>query len=108
MTTVTFTWSRPSIPNGIITKYILRVANIETNYDIVHSIPVPPGQSDVMYTVDVEGFFRAYNNYTATVTASTVTGFGPKSNTSGRTLPDSESISLQSHINILFPFLLLL
>ncbi|XP_019863101.1 PREDICTED: protein sidekick homolog [Amphimedon queenslandica] len=91
MTTVTFTWSRPSIPNGIITEYKLRVANIETNNNTVHSIPASPGQTGIMYTFDVKGFFTAYNNYTATVTASTVIGFGPLSNTRGRTLPDMSS-----------------
>ncbi|XP_019850324.1 PREDICTED: uncharacterized protein LOC105312200 [Amphimedon queenslandica] len=91
MTTVTFMWSKPSIPNGIITEYKLRVANVETNNDTVRSIPVPPGQIDIMYTVDMKGFFSAYNNYTATVTASTVIGFGPISTTRGRTLPDMSS-----------------
>ena len=94
MTTVTFTWSRPSTPNGIITGYQLKVANTDKNNNTVHNIPVSPDQTDITYTVDVEGFFRAYERYTATVTASTIIGFGPIATTSGRTLPDSELLSL--------------
>ena len=96
MTAVTFTWNSPSIPNGIITEYELKVANIETN--AYHNITLYPNQS--MYTLDEEGFFSAYDNYTATVTASTIIGFGPIATTSGRTLPDSELYSLSSFLSL--------
>uniref|UniRef100_A0A1X7UP85 Uncharacterized protein n=1 Tax=Amphimedon queenslandica TaxID=400682 RepID=A0A1X7UP85_AMPQE len=87
MTTVTFRWSRPSIPNGIITGYLLKVTNIETSAYHIMNI----SSDQLMYTLDEEGFLSAYNNYTATVTASTIIGFGPISTTSGRTLPDMSS-----------------
>ncbi|XP_019853121.1 PREDICTED: adhesion G-protein coupled receptor G6-like [Amphimedon queenslandica] len=87
MTTVTFRWSRPSIPNGIITGYQLRVTNLETNAFHIMNI----SSDQLMYTLNEEGFLSAYNNYTATVTASTVIGFGPISTTAGRTLPDMSS-----------------
>ena len=109
MTTVTFTWNRPSIPNGIITGYQLKVSNTDTNNDTVHNITVSPGQTDITYTVDVEGLFRAYERYTATVTASTIIGFGPIATTSGRTLPDSELIlSLHSYSFYLLHYLFLI
>ena len=88
MTTVTFRWSRPSIPNGIITGYQLKVTNIQTSAYRTMNITMPPNQ--LMYTLDEGGFFSAYDNYTASITASTIIGFGPISITAGRTLPDSE------------------
>uniref|UniRef100_A0A1X7T273 Uncharacterized protein n=1 Tax=Amphimedon queenslandica TaxID=400682 RepID=A0A1X7T273_AMPQE len=91
MTTVTFTWSRPSIPNGIITGYQLKVANTYTNNDTVYDISVSPDQTNITQIVDMEGFFSAFRSYFATVTARTIIGFGPISNISGRTLPDTSS-----------------
>ena len=105
MATVTFTWNSPSIPNGIITGYQLKVANTDTSNGTVRNITVSPGQTDITYTIDGDGFFRAYERYTATVTASTIIGFGPIATTSGRTLPDSELLSL-SFLFLLSPSLL--
>lgn len=99
MTTVTFRWSRPSIPNGIITEYELKVTNIETSAYRTMNITVPHDQ--LMYTLNEEGFFSAYNNYTASITASTIIGFGPISTTAGRTLPDSEL-----HVSLFFSILI--
>ena len=102
MTTVTFRWSRPSIPNGIITGYQLKVHNIKTN--AYHNMNMSSDQ--LMYTLDEEGFFSAYDNYTASITASTIIGFGPISITAGRTLPDSELYVLLSFSILPLSFLI--
>jgi hypothetical protein len=86
MTNVTFSWNIPATPNGIITGYNLTVVNIDnsttTSYIITN---ISPNQGLVSYTV--EGF-RPYENYTSTVSGTTVVGYGPEAVTSGRTDPD--------------------
>ena len=94
MTSVTFTWSIPLTPNGIITEYFLNVTNLETMISLNYTIPVTPDQTTATQIVNTSKFFRPYVNYTATVTGRTHVGFGPMSNTAGRTQPDSESVSL--------------
>ena len=100
MTTVTFAWCIPQIPNGIITEYFLNVTNLETMTSRDYTIPVTPDQTFATQTVDASGFFRAYENYTATVTGRTHVGFGPMASTAGRTQPDSESVVSLSLISI--------
>ena len=100
MTTVTFTWNRPLIPNGIITEYFLNVTNLERMTSRSYTIPVTPDQTTATQTVDASGFFRAYENYAATVTGRTHVGFGPMASTAGRTQPDSESVVSLSLISI--------
>jgi hypothetical protein len=89
MTNVTFSWNIPATPNGIITGYNLTVVNIDnsttTSYIITN---ISPNQGLVSYTV--EGF-RPYENYTSTVSGTTVVGYGPEAVTSGRTDPDVSS-----------------
>ena len=100
MTTVTFTWNRPLIPNGIITEYFLNVINLERMTSRNYTISVTSDQTTATQTVDASGFFRAYENYTATVTGRTHVGFGPMASTAGRTQPDSESVVSLSLISI--------
>ena len=52
-------------------------------------INVSPNQETVSLTVDG---FSPYQNYTATVSATTVVGYGPSATTKGRTDPDSKCI----------------
>ena len=59
---------------------------------LTYTIPVTSDQTTATQTVDASGFFRAYENYTATVTGRTHVGFGPMASTAGRTEPDSESV----------------
>ena len=89
-TDVTFNWTRPATPNGIILQYNLTVINLDTNQTNNTMIGVSPNQENVSMTI---GGFSPYQNYTATVSASTVVGYGPSATTEGRTDPDSESIS---------------
>ncbi|XP_019851153.1 PREDICTED: uncharacterized protein LOC105312503 [Amphimedon queenslandica] len=87
-TAITFTWTRPATPNGIIIKYTLAVINLNTmtihNYTIIVSV------NQTTVTKLVVGF-SPYQNYTASVSASTIIGAGPVAITAGRTLPDSPS-----------------
>ena len=92
MTTVTFTWNRPLIPNGIITEYFLNVTNLERMTSRNYTISVTSDYTTAIKIVIAGGFFRAYENYTATVTGRTHVGFGPMASTAGRTQPDSESV----------------
>ena len=46
-----------------------------------------PNHNTVSITVDG---FSPYQNYTATVSATTVVGYGPSATTEGRTDPDSK------------------
>ena len=48
-----------------------------------------PNQETVSMTIDG---FSPYQNYTATVSASTSVGYGPNAITKGRTDPDSKYI----------------
>ena len=88
-TDVTFNWRRPATPNGIIIQYNLTVNNLNTNQAFVEIIDVTPNQETVSKTIDG---FSPYQNYTATVSASTVVGYGPSASTEGRTDPDSKQI----------------
>ena len=54
-------------------------------------IDVTPNQETV--SVTIYGF-SPYQNYTATVSATTVVGYGPSATTKGRTDPDSKYVSL--------------
>ena len=89
ITDVTFNWRRPTTPNGIIRQYNLTVINLDTNQAYVEIINVTPNQENVSMTID--GFFP-YQNYTATVSATTIVGYGPSVITNGRTDPYSKSI----------------
>ena len=100
MTTVTFTWNRPLIPNGIITEYFLNVINLERMTSRNYTISVTSDQTTAIKIVISGGFFHAYENYTATVTGRTHVGFGPMASTAGRTQPDSESVVSLSLISI--------
>ena len=88
-TDVTFNWRRPATPNGIIIQYNLTVNNLDTNQAFVEIINVTPDQETVSKTIDG---LSPYQNYTATVSASTVVGYGPSATTEGRTDPDSKQI----------------
>ena len=52
-------------------------------------IDVSSNQETVSMTIDG---FSPYQNYTATVSASTAVGYGPSAATDGRTDPDSKQI----------------
>ena len=88
-TDVTFNWTRPATPNGIILQYNLTVINLDTNQTNNTMIDVSSNQVTVSMTI---GGFSPYQNYTATVSASTVVGYGPSATTKGRTDPDSKQI----------------
>ena len=92
-TDVTFNWRCPTIPNGIIIQYRLIIeVNIGANTfrATTQLIDVNPNQNTVSITV---GGFSPYQNYTATVSATTVVGYGPIATTEGRTDPDSKYVS---------------
>ena len=85
MTNVTFNWSIPAIPNGIITQYNLTVVNLDTSNTTSYIIDVIADHQQVSQLVTG---FRPYENYTATVTGTTIVGYGPVAVTEGRTKPD--------------------
>ena len=87
MTNVTFNWSIPATPNGIITQYSLTVVNLVTGVAISYSVDVTPYQQQVSQLVTG---FRPYENYTATVAGTTLVGYGPVAVTEGRTKSDSK------------------
>ena len=84
MTNVTFNWSIPATPNGIITQYNLTVVNLDTPNTTSYIIDVTADQQQVSQLVSG---FRPYENYTATVTGTTLVGYGPVAVTEG---PDSK------------------
>ena len=86
-TAVTFTWTQPATPNGIIIKYLLSVIERNTLRRHNYTILVAVNQTTVTQLVDG---FSPYQNYTASVSASTIIGAGPVATTAGRTLPDSK------------------
>ena len=53
-----------------------------------YTILVAANQTTVTHLVDG---FSPYQNYTASVSASTIIGAGPVATTAGRTLPNSDS-----------------
>ena len=78
---------RPDTPNGIITEYNLTVVNLNTGNITDYIIDANSNQEIVERVVSG---FSPYQNYTASVSASTVIGAGPVATTTGRTLPDSK------------------
>ena len=86
---MTFNWRHPAIPNGIITQYsfVIQVSLGANTFRVTTQlIDVTPNQNTVSITV---GGLSLYQNYTATVSATTVVGYGPSATTEGRTDPDS-------------------
>ena len=93
-TALTFTWTKPATPNGIIIRYSLVVNNLNTMTIHNYTIPVSVNQTTVTQLVDG---FSPYQNYTASVSASTIIGTGPVATTAGRTLPSSDSKCISKH-----------
>ena len=88
---VTFTWSTPSITNGIITQYNLTVSVLsvnEDNFTQTASYYISASNNKKSYSYKFTGFVP-YQNYTATVSAATSAGYGPEIETAGRTKPHS-------------------
>ena len=87
---MTFNWRHPTIPNGIITQYRFDI-EVDLGGNIFRAttqlIDVTPNQQSVSITV--KGF-SPYQNYTATVSATTVVGYGPSATIKGRTDPYSK------------------
>ena len=77
----------PDTPNGIIIEYNLTVVNLNTGNTIDYVVDANPNQEIVERVVSG---FSPYQNYTASVSASTIIGAGPVATTTGRTLPDSK------------------
>ena len=82
---VTFSWNPPTIPNGIITEYILTV--------ITNGTSIPYTLNAATKNVTVRRFVP-YQEYSATIAAATVAGYGPMAALSGRTDPDSKYCKL--------------
>ena len=78
---------RPGIPNGIIIKYNLIVVNLNTGNVTDYIVDANPNQEMLERVI---GGFSPYQNYTASVSASTIIGAGPVATTTERTLPDSK------------------
>ena len=91
MINVKFNWSIPATPNGIITQYSLTVVNVVTGVATSYSVDVTADQQQVSQLVTG---FRPYENYTATVTGTTLVGYGPVAVTKGRTKPDCKLLLL--------------
>ena len=90
---MTFNWSHPATPNGIITKYrFVFEVNLGGNTfrTTTQLIDVTPNQNTASTTV--EGL-SPYKNYSATVSATTVVGYGPSGTTEGRTDPDGRFLN---------------
>ena len=101
ITDVTFNWRIPATPNGIITQYNLTVVNLDTPNTTSYIIDVTSNQQQVSQLVTG---FKPYENYTATVTGTTLVGYGPVAVTKGRTRPDSKyytSIQVFYHLIVL-------
>ena len=62
------------------------MVNNQTNNKMIN---VTSNKETVFMTV---GGFSPYQNYTATVSATTVVGYGPSATTKGRTDPDSKYV----------------
>ena len=78
---------RPDAPNGIIIEYNLTVVHMNTGNITDYIFDANPNQEIVEKVVSG---FSPYQNYTASVSASTIIGAGPVATTTGRTLPDSK------------------
>ena len=88
---VNFTWSAPTITNGIITQYSLTVTTLNVDEeDLTQTISyyIIDSVNQTSYSYRVTGFVP-YQNYTATVRAATSAGYGPEIKTAGRTKPHS-------------------
>ena len=81
-TNVTFSWSIPASPNGLITHYILSIVTHNTS----RNINIKKEQLQ-----EVISGFDPYQIFNASITASTIIGAGPPATTTGRTEPDSKS-----------------
>ena len=79
---------KPDTPNGIIIEYNLTVVNLNTKNFIEFIVDANNPNQEIVEKV-VSGF-SPYQNYTASVSASTIIGAGPVATTTGRTLPDSK------------------
>ena len=89
---MTFNWKRPATPNGIITQYRFDIEvdlGASTFRTTTQLIDVTPNQNKVSMTV---AGLSPYHNYTATVSATTVVGYGPSATIDGRTDPDSKYV----------------
>ena len=74
---VRFNWRSPIIPNGIITQYRLVVlVNVGTDLirRITRLVDVTLNQKSISIIVDG---FSIYQNHTATISDTTVVGYGP-------------------------------
>ena len=80
---ITFNWSSPLFPNGIIITYNLTVCNINTDVSTTYII----NGSQHSF---IAGNFEPYQRYSASLSATTVTGYGPPAYVSGRTESDSK------------------
>ena len=88
-TNITFRWRRPDSPNGVIINYKLTVLNLNTTISIIYFIQ--DSNQEILQKV-ISGF-SPYQNYNASITASTIIGAGPPATTTGRTEPDSKFIA---------------
>uniref|UniRef100_A0A1X7TV47 Protein-tyrosine-phosphatase n=1 Tax=Amphimedon queenslandica TaxID=400682 RepID=A0A1X7TV47_AMPQE len=75
-------------PNGVIIQYNLTVTNLDTASTTVYIINVTDS-NEIIESLIIG--FSPYQNYTASVSASTIIGAGPVATTAGRTLPDVSS-----------------
>ena len=85
---MTFNWRPPATPNGIVSQYRFVIeVNLGANTfrTITQLIDVIPNQNTMSITIDG---FSPYQYYTATVSATTIVGYGPSATTTGRTDPD--------------------
>ena len=90
---MTFNWRHPATPNGIITQYrfVFEINLGGNSYrTTTQLIVVTPNQNTASTTV--EGL-SPYQNYSATVSATTVVGYGPSATTEGRTDPDGRFLN---------------
>ena len=91
---VLFSWMEPASANVIIINYNLTVTKLNESKLMTFIIEVNPSQRIINKFVDG---FSPYQNYTASVSASTIIGAGPVATTAGRTLPDSK-YSIMIHL----------
>ena len=82
---VNFTWSPPNTPNGIITGYNLIVTRHNTDDNTYNHTSYNYDPNTL--SVRADGFL-SFQEYNASITASTVIGSGPMAINEGRTQPD--------------------
>ncbi|XP_019853966.1 PREDICTED: neural cell adhesion molecule L1-like [Amphimedon queenslandica] len=85
---VLFSWMKPTSTNRVIISYNLTVTNLDESKLVTFIIEL---NSDERKTHKIVDGFSPYQNYTASVSASTINGAGPVAITEGRTLPDLPS-----------------